>query len=362
MTSRRSILFSIVAAGTVAASVAWLITNQGIDILGSPRAAPSAQPRPQWTATAPGRVEPRGGEVRLSAPSAGRVVEVAARVNDRIFAGDLLVRLDDDDARARIAAADAELAARRRERDAETVSRLAQDRRQAEDGLANAERALLNLRVELDRLARQQRADPRSVSDELLASQRSAVTAAQERVEQERASLRRSQTAAGVPAQTRAEASVTAARSDIALAEAAFERSRLRAPSDGTVLQVGVRAGEMAAPSPEQVLVVIGDLTALRVRAEVEERDIAKVRTGQAVIVRADAFPGREFTGRVAAIAPTIAPGRIAQRGPRRPSDHDTLEVMIDLDPGAALLPGMRVDVFFKADATAETAPPIDAK
>jgi HlyD family secretion protein len=108
--------------------------------------------------------------------------------------------------------------------------------------------------------------------------------------------------------------------------------------------------------SPDQPLVVLGDLSALRVRAEVEERDVSKVRVGQAVVVRTDAYGGRDFTGRVASVSQTLATARLPQRGPKRPTDLDTLEVLIDMDPSPNLLPGMRVDVFFKVPGLAPPA------
>lgn len=312
-------------------------------------AAPPA--RSPWTATAPGRVEPRGGEIRLATTTAARIAEIPVRINDKIQAGDLLLRLEDDELRARTMAADAELAVRRRDRDAEQVNNLARDRRNAEDNVTVAERNLITQRLELDRVARLQRTGTGGVTLEQVNAQRTQVTQAIDRVDQERAALRRAQTASNVPAQTRAEAAVTASRADVAIAEATWERTRIRAPSDGTVLQILTRVGELAAATPEQTLIVIGDLTALRVRAELEERDSAKVRVGQQVVIRSDAFPGLEYSGRVATIAQTVAPPRIAQRGPRRPNEQDTLEVTIDMDAGGSLLPGMRVDVFFRADS-----------
>ena len=64
------------------------------------RAAPSkaaAARRCAWAASAPGRVEPAGGEVRIGAQMPGRIAEVLVALNDKVAAGDLLVRLDDEE-------------------------------------------------------------------------------------------------------------------------------------------------------------------------------------------------------------------------------------------------------------------------
>lgn len=354
MSSSKTPVVSLIAAATMAIAIAWTVTQ--INSLPAPVPASSVVRAPAkvtWAASAAGRVEPRGGEIKIGAQTAGRMANIAVRINDTVKAGDLLIRLDDEEATARIAAAEAEAAVRKRERDAETVGRQAQDRRNAEDAVATAERALTQARADIDSAAR-----GRSTSDAArpdLTAQRAAVKAAQDKLGQERDGLRRAQAAAGIPLPTRLEAALTAARSDLSLAETALERTRVRAPSDGTVLQINARAGETATPSAEQTLVVLGDLTALRVRAELEERDTAKVRVGQGAIIQSDAHPGRKFEGKVVTMAQALGPGKLAQRGPRRPNDVEVLEVVIDLDPDSGLLPGMRVDVFFKPDATVQS-------
>jgi HlyD family secretion protein len=177
-------------------------------------------------------------------------------------------------------------------------------------------------------------------------------------VEQTRTTLRKALANTDAPAPTRLEAALTAARAELSLADAALERTRIRAPSNGTVLQMNARVGETVAPSPENLLVVVGDVSSLRVKAEFEERDIGKVRVGQGAVVRSDAFPGKDFEGSVSSLARSLGPSKLGQRGPRRPTDIDVLEVLIDLNGQPPLLPGMRVDVFLKADATAATPAP----
>ena len=118
----------------------------------------------------------------------------------------------------------------------------------------------------------------------------------------------------------------------------------------------GRKGPSTVAPSPENVLFVIGNLSSLQVRAEIEERDIGKVRVGQAAVIRSDAFPGKDFEGRIASQAQSLGPSKIGQRGPRKPTDVDVLEVLIDLAGQPPLLPGMRVDVFLRPEATAAPA------
>ena len=143
-----------------------------------------------------------------------------------------------------------------------------------------------------------------------------------------------------LPTPTRPEAALVAARADLSQAEAALERTRVRAASAGTVLQVNAKVGETATPSPETALIIVGNLSSLQVRAELEERDIGKVRIGQTAIVRSDAFPGKDFEGKIASLAQTLGPSRVGQRGPRKPTDVDVLEVLIDMVGQPPLLPG----------------------
>jgi HlyD family secretion protein len=309
-----------------------------------------------WAASAPGRVEPMGGEVRIGAQVPGRIAEVLVSLNDKVSAGDLLIGLEDAELEARVHATATEAAIRKRDRDnTDAGAKPGQDRRSAEDGVASAERQLASRRDELDRLIRAQRTGSEGAAADLQKA-REAVIKAQERLDQARVTLRKALSVEGLPTPTRQDVALASTRAELSLAEAALQRARIRAPTSGTVLQVGAKVGEIATPSPEAPLVTIGDLSKLRVRAEIEERDIGKVRLGQTAIVRSDAFPGKDFEGKVASLAQALGPSRLGQRGPRKPTDVDVLEVLIDLEGQPVLLPGMRVDVFFKPDATAQPA------
>ncbi|MBX9926086.1 MAG: efflux RND transporter periplasmic adaptor subunit [Hyphomicrobiaceae bacterium] len=314
---------------------------------------PAAPPKQQWAASATGRIEPRNGNLVISTPVAGRVADVAVSANDEVRAGDLLIRLEEDDLLTRVSAAMTEVQVREREREEEPVKGLALERRQADDSVASAERALYRARLTFDAKAFAARSSGNQAD---LDQARFQIAAAKEQLANSRANLLRVQGKDGMPLATRLESSLATARAELSVAEAAVERARIRAPNDGTILGVYIKYGELAAPSPEAPLIVMGDLSALRVKAEVEERDAPKVKIGQRALIRADAFPDKEFGGIVTSVSQSMAAPRIPPRGVRRPTDVEVVEVTVALDGKPPLLSGMRVDVFFKSEQAGSAA------
>jgi HlyD family secretion protein len=124
----------------------------------------------------------------------------------------------------------------------------------------------------------------------------------------------------------------------------------IRAPIDGSVLQINGKIGELASPSAAQPLIVLGDVSKLRVRAEVDERDFGDIKVGQAALVRTSAFKDREIAGKVSSIAPIVDAGRINLRGQRNMTDVNVVEVVIDLIEPGPLTTGMKVDVYFRLE------------
>jgi HlyD family secretion protein len=298
-----------------------------------------------WIAAAPGRVEPKSGEIRIGTGILGRVIKVHAAVDEKVEEGELLVQLDDSEARARLTSAETQAEALREEREKAFASGR-EDVRKAEDAIYSAERAVTGARIELDGALIAKRTS--GGSDQAVTEARKRLTEANERLERERLAFIRAQSKSGLPAPSSAESAVSAARTEVRMAEALLDKTRIRAPQAGTILQVNAKSGEIVAPSPENPLIVMGDMSSIRVKAEVDEGDISKITVGQKIFVRSLSFPGQEFEGIVASLAPTLAQPRIGPRGPRRANDVEVREVTIDLDSSSPLLPGMRVDAFFR--------------
>jgi HlyD family secretion protein len=310
-----------------------------------PEAQPAAQPA--WDAVALGRVEPLSREIKIAAAVPGRIVEVLVRANDKVFAGELLVRLDDEEGSARVAAAEARVALAKRARNDQATPAGSAERRKAEDAAADAEHAIVDARSALDRVAIDLRASRASQVD--VDAARSALSRAQGRLREQRDTVARLKAAPDAALPSRLEGELNVAYAEWTLAQAALEKTRIRASVDGAVLQIDARKGELAVPALEPALVVLGDLSALRVRAEVDEQYLGRMRVGQRVVVRAAAFRGRDFDGKVASIARIVGPSRINARGPRKFSDVDVLEAVVDLPDPGPLVVGEQVDVYFTA-------------
>ena len=305
----------------------------------------------RWQVIAPGEVEPVSGEIKIGSSVVGRIAEVTVKVNDRVFAGELLVRLEDDDLKARVAVAEAQAALQKRERNDRVAGVWSADRRKAEDAVADAERAVVDEQSAVDRAAAAVRDE--GAPDSTLTAARTALSRAQDRLKQQQDALRRLDAQSNVPLPTQFEGQLTVARGELAYANANLEKMRIRAPIAGTVLQVNAKVGELTSPSSPQPLISLGDVSALRVRAELAELNIGSIKVGQPVVVRAAAFREREFAGKVSSVAPGVEPRRTGADARRPPSDSKFVQVFVDLiDPGP-LAVGMNVDVhFIRSNAT----------
>lgn len=298
----------------------------------------------QWQAVAPGRVEPCSGQIKVATTAIGVVDKVLVKVNDKVFAGEPLVHLADEELRARLAAAEAQVSMRERARDERSATGSAKTRRKAEDAVADAERAAYDGRSVVDRAATKARTKGGPDAD--LTAARLALTRAQNELSTRQQELRALDDDA--PLATAPEGQLSVARSEYAVARSALDKMTVRAPTDGTVLQVNVQVGELVSPGSPQPPLQLADLSALCVRAELDERDLGSIKVRQAVTVRAAAFPGREFEGIVSSIAPLVEPGRLEPPGSRNQTDVDVVRVMVGLTGSGNLTVGMKADVYFR--------------
>jgi HlyD family secretion protein len=120
-------------------------------------------------------------------------------------------------------------------------------------------------------------------------------------------------------------------------------RATLVAPLDATVLELDHKVGERIRGSDlsEDVVMLLGGLDEMEVKAEVGEHEVTAVHDGDEAAIEIDAFPDRQFHGRVSAVA------KNAQiKNPGTDAEVTTFFVRVALlDPPAGALPGMSTAV-----------------
>lgn len=351
MSKRRLVLLATLGAIILAASGLFLMRGgpaRPVAEAQTPAATPTSQPAgPAGTRllAAPGIVEPVNEEREVGSEVIGLIQEITVEENDDVRRGQVLAVIQNAEQKARLESARAELALRKAELERLQNGARPEERREQRALLAEAEASLALAKREFDRrssLVANGNASEQAL-DQARANLRSAEarrSAAQERLTVIDTPPRREDVEA-------ARARVDLADANVQQAQAALDRTFLKSPVDGVVLRRLKVAGEAVGNQPPTVVAVVGDISRLRVRAEVDEIDIARVAERQRVDVVADAYPGKRFGGTVARVNKRLGGKNINTGRARDRTDTKVLQVMIDLDADVKLPVGLRVDVFF---------------
>jgi HlyD family secretion protein len=243
-----------------------------------------------------GKVEPID-EFQAYAPSAGVVAKVYVQVLQKVRAGDLLIKLDDSDAVAKLATANATL------RTAEATLH------DMEEGGSQEERITLAGDLNRAQLQQKQAASDLAAMKQLEqkgAASAGEVLAAEERLQAANSSvqsvqLRTSQRYSSAD-KARIEAQVADARAALVAAQSSYGTFNIRTPQAGTVYSIPVSTYDFV-PAGE-TLVAVADLNKMQIHAYFDEPEIGKLAVGQAVKVSWDAKPNQTWHGHIS-IAPT---------------------------------------------------------
>lgn len=336
---------------TIGSTAGFVLGRRGA---ASSPAAPQIQFAPELTPgliAAPGRVEPHSEEIKVGAEIGGRLRAVLAEEGDRVSRGQPIAYLQDSDYRARLASAEAQLARREAELRRVVNGARGEERREALSAVREAEAVMLNQQTELERRRGLYRTGDIAREEVERAERQFNVARARYDAALERhsfldASAREEDVA-------RAKAEVDLARAGIAESRALLEKTVVRAPIDGIVLRKHLRTGESVSSSPNgpsEAIYTLADSSVLRVRAEVDEVDVGRLAPGSRAYVTADAYPGMKFQGRVVRIGEVLGRKNVRTGEPNEKVDTKILETLIELEPGAGLKLGLRVDAFIETD------------
>jgi multidrug resistance efflux pump len=294
---------------------------------------------------APGRIEPARETVKLAFESQGRIVEILVDEGEAVTVGQVLARLDDRLARARVDAAEAGLA--------QAKARFVFARRgpRAEDLAAARAEADAAAAAAAHRGAEQARSEQLgkvgALADAIVDADGAASRVATAQASAASARYRSLARGTRIEQVEEAAAAVALAQAELDAARVALDQTVLRAPASGVILRRTAEVGALVTLQVPATVVTLADLRELEIRAEIDEADIARISVGQAAYVTAEAFGDRKFPVRVTRITQELGRKTVRDDDPRARVDTRVLEVIARFD-GAhteSLPLGLRVSV-----------------
>ncbi|MBD3833197.1 HlyD family secretion protein [Brevundimonas bullata] len=266
-----------------------------------------------YAAIANAKIDIEGGIIQIAARRGGVVREVLVQEGDRVTAGQILARQEDDEPRLSLQSAAADVA-------------------QAESQLRLINVEINTAQREYDRL--QKLVSTNFVAAQRLDQARDAIASAQARLAAQQSAI---QTAR--------------ARRD----QAAYnvELTVIRAPQDGRIVRRYANPGAGASTLNVSNMFDLEPDAPRIARAEIVEADIPNITTDQAVEITPEGDPSKVYVGKVLRRAAVFGARKLASDDPSQRSDERVVEVVVAVND-APLLIGQRVLVkFMKPGETA---------
>lgn len=269
------IVVSLVVLGGIAAGTVYAMRDNGDSFQYEQKAIELGDVESVVNAT--GALEPVN-TVIVGTEVSGQISELLVDFNDTVEQGQIIARLDPRTFEARLL---------QREADVEVANANIQSRN------AELTRARSNLKRAQRELSRREELSlDGHVSVSELETDKNALDQAIAAVEIANASV------------TNAHAGLTQSEAALAQAKLDLERTYIRAPISGTVINRAVEIGQTVAASfsAPELFVIAHDLHEMKVEASVDEADVGRLREGLPARFTVDAYPNRDFVGRVSQI------------------------------------------------------------
>lgn len=290
-----------------------------------------------------GRVEPLSEEIKVGSELEGRLSRVPVEEGQHVRAGEVIAILENADYLARVELASATVMQREAELERLVNGSRTEQRREAAASVHEAEAILAHAQTEQRRRRALRDFGAISRSEFDTADREMGVAAARLQASRERLSLVTDETR---PEDLkRAKAELERARAQHKEATALLAKTSIRSPISGVILRKKLKTGENVSAWGDPV-VTLGDCSRLRVRVDVDENDVARLRVGQPAWVRADAYGDRKFRGKVMRIGQILGRKNVRTDEPAERVDTKILEALLELEAGASIPIGMRVDAY----------------
>jgi HlyD family secretion protein len=243
--------------------------------------------------TASGQVRPQT-KVDVASDVSGKIVRLGVKEGQLVTAGQFLLEIDPEQAKAMVQRAEAALAS-------------------AKAQLAQSQANLTQAKKSYERSAAIKQSNATLISDEQIDQLKTAVDVNEALVEAARHSV------------DQATASVNDAKTSLA-------KTTIYAPMAGRVTRLVVEKGETAVPGTfnkdAATLLTISDMSVLETKVKVDETDVARIKVGDSAQVQIDAFADTTFIGRVTRISNSSVKSVAAQSADQAVDYEVTIQLL----------------------------------
>jgi len=302
-----------------------------------------------------GLVEANTENIAISTAVSGLVTAVYAGAGDKVRAGQPLFSLDDRELRAELQVRRSELNLAQSQ--LEKLQRLPrpEDIPPAEARVQEAQANFRDAKIQLDLI--ESVSDRRAIREEDLQRRRQAAKAAEAKLGGAKAELSLLNAGAWQRDLEIARAQVVLAESQVKRVITNIDRLTMRAPVDGIVLQSNVRLGQFAQTgSLTTPLMILGSVSPLHVRVDVDEHDAWRVRKGAPAVASPRGNGSLRIPLQFVRFEPYVIPKKSLTGDNTERVDTRVLQVIYRIAAeSSSLFVGQQLDVFL--DGAGPTAP-----
>jgi multidrug resistance efflux pump len=316
----------------------------------TPITPPAEPPRSPYRdrIAALGVAEPSSENISVGSALPGVVVEAfvtSEQVGKRVKKGDPLLRVDDRHLHAELEVAEAkvEIAEAQLQRLRELPR--PEEIPPSEANVRNAQ--ALAKKLEDDCLRAEATFKNGAGTASEATTKRLIYTAAQHQLDQAKAQLELLKVGAWGPDKKIAAANLAEAKAAAQRIRTEIERSCVRAPIDGNVLQVNIHVGEVVAAQPREPLYVLGNVDEIRIRVDIDENDIPRFDSAQTAVAQVRGAHDEPLSLRFCRVEPLVHGKRSLTGSNTERVDTRVLQVIYALDANEQrVFVGQLFDVF----------------
>jgi RND family efflux transporter MFP subunit len=271
----------------------------------------------EYAVAATGLIEATRENVRIAATRSGLVQKVFVEVGSKVKTGEPLLQLDDRETRARLETAKSQLAV-------------------LEATLQSEEVQLADANDQLNRVLKLEKTNV--ATEEERTRKEFLVQAVKARI-------------------GKVQADIKAVKTQIGQVATDLDILTVRAPRDGTILQVNTRPGEYANVTSQDAWIILGDVDTLQIRADVDEQDAPLVMPNQAAFAFLKGDTKNKIPLRFVRIEPFVVPKRSLTGDSAERVDTRVLQIIFQMDrTQTPIYVGQQVDVYIQRPEPARTA------